>query len=229
MSILSAYAKGLAQLSDPRTRGVVWFSLLLSIVVYIALAAGIGVVLDNVHITGSGAWDTVVSVFIGAGGVVLAWFLFPAVMSTFIGLFLDRVSEAVERRYYPGLPAARDTPILEIVGSSVRLLAVMLVLNLVALVFLIPPLTPSFPFVFAAVNGYLLGREYFEAVASRRLNAKSVSALRRAYRGDLFLAGLVIVFLLMVPLVNLLAPVIGTAAMVHIFESRSGGAGEGVA
>jgi uncharacterized protein involved in cysteine biosynthesis len=68
------------------------------------------------------------------------------------------------------------------------------------------------------VNGYLLSCEYFELVALRRLEAGDVRSLRKAYGGPLFMAGVLIAFLLTVPLVNLVAPVIGTAAMVHLFQ-----------
>ncbi len=43
--------------------------------------------------------------------------------------------------------------------------------------------------------------------------------MRKAHRGTLFLSGVVIAFLMTVPVVNLLAPVIATAAMVHLFEA----------
>ncbi|MGZ8409550.1 MAG: EI24 domain-containing protein, partial [Hyphomicrobium sp.] len=74
-------------------------------------------------------------------------------------------------------------------------------------------------FVFYAVNGYLLGREYFELVALRRADIAEVRALRDVYRGRLFVAGVVVAVLLTVPIVNLLAPIVGTAAMVHLFEA----------
>ena len=96
--------------------------------------------------------------------------------------------------------------------------AIMLGLNLVVLLFLIPPFTPLFPFVFYAANGYLLGREYFELVASRRLEPADVRAFRQSHRTRLFLAGLVIAFLLTIPVVNLLVPVIGVAAFTHLFH-----------
>jgi uncharacterized protein involved in cysteine biosynthesis len=73
--------------------------------------------------------------------------------------------------------------------------------------------------VFYAVNGYLLGREYFELVALRRVDATEAEAMRSRFRGRMFLAGLVTAFLLTVPFVNLVAPIIGTAAMVHLFEA----------
>jgi CysZ protein len=43
--------------------------------------------------------------------------------------------------------------------------------------------------------------------------------LRRRHGRTLFTAGLLIAFLLTIPIVNLLAPLIGTAVMVHVFET----------
>ena len=84
------------------------------------------------------------------------------------------------------------------------------------LAFLIIP--PLFPFVFYSVNGYLLSREYFEMVALRRIGAAEARALRRAHRGRLFLSGVLITFMLTVPVVNMLTPIVATAVMVHLFE-----------
>jgi uncharacterized protein involved in cysteine biosynthesis len=153
----------------------------------------------------------------GLATLVLTWLFFPAFVSGSIGLLLDRVANAVERRHYPHLPPAREAPISEVVVTTAKFLAILIGLNLVALVFL--PFPPVFPFVFYAVNGYLLGREYFELVALRRVDATEAEAMRSRFRGRMFLAGLVTAFLLTVPFVNLVAPIIGTAAMVHLFEA----------
>ena len=72
--------------------------------------------------------------------------------------------------------------------------------------------------MFYTLNGYLLGREYFELVAQRRLTAVEATALRRTRRARVFLAGAVIAFLFTVPLVNLITPIIATAFMLHIYE-----------
>jgi uncharacterized protein involved in cysteine biosynthesis len=68
------------------------------------------------------------------------------------------------------------------------------------------------------LNGYLLGREYFELVATRRLPGPTVAALRRRLRARLWLAGMVIAALLAVPVFNLVAPVVAIAFTVHLFE-----------
>ncbi len=225
--MLAAFAKGVDQLGDPRTRRVVWISLAGSVGVVVALWALVGAVLTQTSLFEIGWLDAAIDVLGGLAVAVITWLLFPAVVSAFIGLYLDAVADAVERRHYPHLSPAREAPLGEVVATTLRFLAVMVALNLVVLIFLLFP--PVFPFVFYAVNGYLLGREYFELVALRRLDAAAARSLQAEYRGPLFLAGVVIALLLTVPLVNLIAPIIGAAAMVHLFEGwrrRGGGARE---
>jgi uncharacterized protein involved in cysteine biosynthesis len=90
-------------------------------------------------------------------------------------------------------------------------------LNILALpIYFIPIL--NF-FVFYILNGYLLGREYFEAVALRRLSAGEVGELWRREKGRLIVAGVVITLMLTIPFLNLVAPVVATAFMLHLFES----------
>jgi uncharacterized protein involved in cysteine biosynthesis len=69
------------------------------------------------------------------------------------------------------------------------------------------------------LNGYLLSREYFELVALRRFDRTEARRMWRKSRVRFMVAGLLIAALLSVPFVNLIAPVMGTAFMVHVFES----------
>ena len=73
-------------------------------------------------------------------------------------------------------------------------------------------------FVFLGPSGYLFGREYFEVVALRRLDRTAAWTTRRRYAGRIFLAGAAIAGMFLVPFVNLVAPVVATAFMVHLFE-----------
>ena len=72
--------------------------------------------------------------------------------------------------------------------------------------------------VFFLLNGYLVGREFFELVGLRRLASGPLKALRRAYRGRVLAAGIAIAALSTVPILNLLMPIIGAATMVHVFQ-----------
>ena len=100
--------------------------------------------------------------------------------------------------------------------------------NLIALPFylLLIFLPPFNLFVFYRLNGYLLGREYFELVAVRRVESAAVRDLRKRNRGRVFTAGVIIAFFLTLPLINLVVPIVATAFMLHVFQGiqqRSGG------
>jgi uncharacterized protein involved in cysteine biosynthesis len=215
--LIGAFAKAVGQFGDPAIRRIVWISVGISIGVFIVLWIAAGFLLTSSALFSIGWLDTAVDVLGGLATLIITWLFFPAFVSGSIGLLLDRVANAVERRHYPQLPPARQAPTAEVIVTTAKFLAVLIVLNLVILVFL--PFPPVFPFVFYAVNGYLLGREYFELVALRRVDAAELESLRSRFRGRMFLAGLVTAFLLTVPFVNLVAPIIGTAAMVHLFEA----------
>lgn len=156
----------------------------------------------------------------GLGAVVVATLLFPGVVTGFVGLFLEDVAAAVEARHYPHLPPPRDIPLSEALGTSLRLTAFTVVLNIVLLplylvLFFIPPLNLV---IYYAVNGRLLGREYFEAVCLRRLGADDARAFAQTHKGMLWMTGVMLAFLLTVPFLNMIAPVIGAAAVVHVFQ-----------
>jgi CysZ protein len=215
--VLAAFVKAIEQLGDPAIRRVLWVSLGLSVLAFALVWAGVGYLLTQTTVFQIGWLDTAIDVLGGFATLALSWLLFPAVVSTTTGFFLEGVADAVERRHYPNLPPARTQPLQEIFASTAKFFGLMLLLNLILLpVLLIPPV---FPFVFYGINGYLLGREYFELVAARRLDPVERRSLRRRHGRTLFIAGMLIAFLLTVPIVNLIAPLVGTAAMVHLFEA----------
>ena len=101
--------------------------------------------------------------------------------------------------------------------STLGFLAQLLIFNGIILIFIFIP--PVFPFVFYAVNGYLLGREYYELIALRRLDRTEARALWQKKRWRFILSGMAIAFLLTIPLINLLTPIIATMVMVHLYEA----------
>jgi uncharacterized protein involved in cysteine biosynthesis len=231
--MFSALAKAFGQLSDPAFRRVLVRSVLAALAVFVAVwvAAWFGLSWAGEALSGwvaaqepGGFWVEVVEWLFGAAGVmgvlVASFFLFPGVMLVALSLMLDDIAQAVERRHYPELAPARAQPIGEAVVAALAFAAVMLLLNLLALplyllLLFVPPLNL---FVFYLLNGYLLGREYFELVAARRFDAAGVRRLRRRYRGRVMLAGVVIALLLTVPIVNLVTPIVATGFMLHVFE-----------
>ena len=222
--MIGAFIKAVGQLSDRATRRVVWISLGLGAAVMAGLWTAIAYMLTSTRLFQSGWLEAAADLLGGAAAVVFTWLLFPAVISAFIGLHVEGIARAVEARHYPDLPPARGESLASSMVTALRFSALMVALNLIALVFLVVP--PLFPFVFLGLNGYILGREYFELVAHRRIRPDEARILGKAHRVRLFAFGVVIAALLTVPGVNLLAPVIATAAMVHLFEAWEGAPGQ---
>lgn len=216
-----ALGKALGQFDDPRIHAAILKSLGLALLVLVLLGAGLWEFAGWLA-AGLGHWVGWLAHF---GTLILAlglaWFLFPAVVTIFVGLFLDDVAAAVEARYYPDRPPARRQGLIALLATGLRFGAVALFLNLLLLpaylfMLLFPPL---YLLVFYAVNGYLLGRAYFELVAYRRLEERAADALRRARSGRVTLAGVVIALMLTIPVFNLFAPIAAMAFALHVFEA----------
>jgi CysZ protein len=160
------------------------------------------------------------------GGVVAAIalafgmaLLIAPVTAIVAGLFLDDVAEVVERTDYPGDPTGRAMPALRSLVLALRFLGVVIAGNLVALLLLLVPGVNIAAFF--VVNGYLLGREFFEFAAMRFRSEDDARALRRENAGTVFLAGLVIAAVLAIPLLNLVTPLFAAALMVHLHKAIS--------
>ena len=93
----------------------------------------------------------------------------------------------------------------------------MALVNLVAIVLYLL-LAPLAPLIFWAVNGFLLGREYFQLVALRRLPPKDAARLRRSNFATIWAAGVLMAAALSLPVVNLIVPIIGAAVFTHLFH-----------
>ncbi|MEQ8965113.1 MAG: EI24 domain-containing protein [Azospirillaceae bacterium] len=205
------------QLGDPAIRRVLWLSIALTLATAVALVVGVAAALGSVDVVAIGWLDTVIDWLGGLAAAVLAIIFFPAVVGIIASLFLETVADAVEARHYPGLGPARGQGVIEALGTALRFFALLVIANLIglAVVYVIPGINAI---VFYAVNGYLLGREYYDLVALRRLTPAAAREARRARGGTVFAAGVVIAVLLSIPIVNLLAPIVATAFMVHIFQ-----------
>ena len=74
---------------------------------------------------------------------------------------------------------------------------------------------------FFLVNGYLLGREFFEFAAMRIRSPDEARLYRSRHSGTVFAAGLVIAAFLAIPILNLLTPLFAAGLMVHLHKMLS--------
>ncbi|MFN2474313.1 MAG: EI24 domain-containing protein, partial [Sphingomicrobium sp.] len=163
----------------------------------------------------------------GIGALLLtllaAWFLFPGVAIGVITGFADRISAAVEQRHYPAAAAeAHPIGIGRAAAMGLRSALRILLFNLLALPFyLLLLVTGIGPFVlFVIVNGLAFGRDLGELAAARHGDRASRRAWLRSTRGEQGLMGTIVSAMFLVPVLNLVAPVVGTAMAIHLYNRR---------
>jgi uncharacterized protein involved in cysteine biosynthesis len=214
--VLGSISKAIAQLGDPAIQRLIGLSIILAVVVF-ALLAGLAWWLIGWLSGLHGWWGDVAQISGVLATVLIAWFTFPALAAAISAVFSDRVIDAVEARYYPERPAPHQVPLWSALLDGLKLALISLVANLLALPFLIFP--PLYLLIAYGVNGYLLGREYYEMPAFRRLDRAAAKQIYTAHRSRFTLGGVLIAFISTIPIVNLISPILATAFMVHLFES----------
>ncbi|MEM1003937.1 MAG: EI24 domain-containing protein [Pseudomonadota bacterium] len=225
MIILNAFFAALGQFGDPRFRSVLLRGVVLTILLLIAACAGAIWAINalagheiSLPFVGDVPWLNDVLNYSGILLVlILPVFLMVPVASAITSIFLEEVAEAVEDKHYPALPKAPRIPFVEALLDGLSFLGVLIAANLLALI-LYAIFSPLAPFIFWAMNGFLLGREYFTLAAMRRLGREGARKLRAKHVTTIWAAGILMAIPLSVPLVNLVIPIIGAATFTHIFH-----------
>jgi len=209
--------RAVGQLNDPAIHRVIALSIGATLALFLILLGLSGWLITHTALFQTGWLEGVADVASGLLALLLTWTLFPAVVVAVSSLMLEGVARSVEKRWYPQLGPARPQPLWEGIWNSIKFLGVVLLLNLLALpIYFVPVLGQL---TYYSLNGYLLGREYYELVALRRLDGPRMRYLRSEGRLGLFVVGAIIAFISVVPFVNLLVPIVATAFMLHQFEA----------
>lgn len=223
--ILLDFTRALAQLSDPRFRRVIFLGIGLTVgllaAIYALLVLAVGIFAPEtvtLPLLGEVTWVRDLlswgSLFLMLG---LSVFLMIPVASAMSGIFLDDIAEAVEEAHYPGLPTPPRPPLMDALRDALTFLGVLIGANILAFgAYLIFPFAA--PLIFYGLNGYLLGREYFQMAAIRREGRSGADSLRKRHTVQIWAAGCLMALPLTVPLLNLLVPVLGAASFTHLYH-----------
>jgi uncharacterized protein involved in cysteine biosynthesis len=220
----------LDDLGDRRVLGILARSLLVTALIFAVLGVVLGWALHGAD--PCALWSDEYRCPLGGGAsgfgaflltACLLWFLFPAVAIGVISAYMDRIVAAVEARRYPearasARPVGWTRGALLGLRSSLRLL----LYNLVALPFYALLLVTGVGTVllFVAVNGLAFGRDLGEMIAARHLDREARRAWLRSTRTNRAVMGVIVTGVFLLPIVNLLAPVLGAAIATHLFHAR---------
>ncbi|MBI3678575.1 MAG: EI24 domain-containing protein [Proteobacteria bacterium] len=214
--MFASVGKALGIFSDRAFLGVVLKALALTALLFAVLFVGLRYGLAHLP-TLEWHWvNVLLDWFAQFALLFLLFFLGAPVAAIFASLFLDEIAQAVERKDYPEDPPAPGTRFSTALYVGLRLALWIVLLNILLLpVNLFPGIGTV---VSLLVNGWLLGREFFELVAMRHMTLAEADAMRRRYGAGVLWAGVLIAILTLIPFVNLLAPLFGAAFMVHVFK-----------
>jgi CysZ protein len=214
--VFAPIARSIGQLDDPAFRDVLLRSIVWSIACFAGLhVAAIWVVHRMLELHGLLAWGADLLGSIGAS--LLAFWLFLPVAAAIGMMYLDRIARSVEIRFYPWLPPPSGASLLEQAWDGIAVALKVLALNVVALflAFILPGVGLILGWMIAS---YAIGRGLFVAVAMRRMPRPVAESLYRASRTVILGQGAILALVAYVPVINLLIPIVGTAAMVHVLD-----------
>ncbi|MEP3440786.1 MAG: EI24 domain-containing protein [Sulfitobacter sp.] len=224
-TVFKAFGLALSQVGDPRFRRVLMLGIGGALALLVAFAwclswLASGLFSDGLSLPLIGevtwlddlfSWGAVIVVMIAS------IFLMVPVASAVTSLFLDDVADAVEAVHYPQLPQGPRASWGEALRDTFSFLGILLVVNLFALILYVI-FAPFALFIFWAVNGFLLGREYYTLAAMRRVGRARAKQLRRKNFLTIWIAGTFMALPLSVPLLNLVIPIMGAATFTHLFQ-----------
>ena len=226
--IFGSFFKALAQLPDPRFRSVLWRGIGLTIALLVGIYAGLlwlieWLTAEPISLPGVGE-VTWLGDLLGWGSlglvIVMSIFLMVPVASAITSLFLDEVAQAVEDQHFSNLPDVPRVSFWDGLRDTVNFLGVLIDANLFAFI-----LYAIFPFaaifIFYALNGYLLGREYFQLAAMRRIGRTRAKELRKQHQSTIWMAGCLMAVPLSIPLINLFIPILVAATFTHQYRALS--------
>lgn len=217
-----AFLLALRDVPNPRVLRILLQSLALTLLLLIVAGAAIYFAarwaLDHWQWLGASEHD-MAGLLVILAIIAGSWLLFRAVAIVVVGLFADAIVADVEGRHYPAAAArAVDVGWRQNIRLALASLVRLVGGNLLALpIYILLLVTGIGTPIFALfVNGLLLGRDLEAMVLARHPDRPRLDRPARWSLGLLSAASFV------VPIANLLAPIVSAAMAVHMLHLRSG-------
>ena len=230
--MVAALILSLAQLWDAPIRRVLLRALLLTILLFALFAWGVFTAVGMIETNGWPQWLQQLWAA-GAGdaaavllSLLLTWLGFASIATAVMAMWQDEIIIAVEQRYYPtarGHDLGFGVEMAMGGRAALRVALINIALLPAYLLLLFTAIGPLILFIIA--NGWAMGREYLEAVAARHLSLGEARSWPRRNRWDSWGIGIFTAALFAVPVLNLVAPIVGAMMATHIFHREREEAG----
>lgn len=183
--------------------------------VFAVCLLAIGTTAVSVHLTNfETTWlNTLINWGTGILSGIVGWFILPAFMVLFAGVFQEATIHRVEAAFYPDDVRAVAPGFWPDIWHDIKFTMKALLLNILIL----PLYLFGIGFILSILlNSYLLGHEFFESAAGYHLGKAAAKNLSKEHKLAVYGGGFAIVLMTLVPVLNLFMPIIAIVWMVHV-------------
>lgn len=160
--------------------------------------------------------DTLLNWIVALISGVAGWFVLPALTVLISSLFQESVIQRVERLEYPQSHRNVTFGFWPELWHDIKFTAEAIGWNILVL----PCYFLGIGFLVSILlNGYLLGREFFESAAGYHLGKTGARILGKHHWKSIYIGGLTITVLSLIPLINLFVPIFAVVWMVHLYHA----------
>ena len=232
--MLNILANSFKEVFAKEIRKTFWQTFILAFFCYIALFISIAYFFHHTTFFDTVWLERAIDILGSLLAAIISLFLLPSLVSIFSEFFSEKIINYTEKKYFPSAPKGKEMSFSSSFFYSLKFstksafytigmfIAFILILPLYfvpVLNFLLVIISSSIIYL---INGYLIGRGYFDTVAMRHMSYDEASTLWNHNRIKLLFAGVIIAFIFTIPVLNLLAPIFSFCFMTQIFWKVKG-------
>ncbi|MBT4355715.1 MAG: hypothetical protein HOD13_14235 [Rhodospirillaceae bacterium] len=219
--MLKLFKKSILDLLEPDIRTILFKTVILSLFSIIMIVYMCWTLFNTHQVFDIWLLGPILSWAWGLLALIFGALLLPPITIIIGSIYSDSIVDHIEKKYYPSRLGMRQIKLSELGFSISKNFCITITVNiLLAPLYLIGTFFPIISFlIFYSVNGYLIGKELFETVASRHLEMKDRYLLKKQNNSKVIIGGIIMVGISTIPILNLIAAVLGIVFMTHFFHS----------
>ena len=219
--MLKLFKKSILDLLEPDIRTILFKTVILSLFSIIMIVYMCWTLFNTHQVFDIWLLGPILSWAWGLLALIFGALLLPPITIIIGSIYSDSIVDHIEKKYYPSRLGMRQIKFSELGFSISKNFCITITVNtLLAPLYLIGTFFPIISFlIFYSVNGYLIGKELFETVASRHLEMKDRYLLKKQNNSKVIIGGIIMVGISTIPILNLIAAVLGIVFMTHFFHS----------
>ena len=219
--MLKLFKKSILDLLEPDIRTILFKTVILSLFSIIMIVYMCWTLFNTHQVFDIWLLGPILSWAWGLIALIFGALLLPPITIIIGSIYSDSIVDHIEKKYYPSRLGMRQIKFSELGFSISKNFCITITVNiLLAPLYLIGTFFPIISFlIFYSVNGYLIGKELFETVASRHLEMKDRYLLKKQNNSKVIIGGIIMVGISTIPILNLIAAVLGIVFMTHFFHS----------